>query len=91
MADNGLEQRRRALEEEYFVRYNRELKEKNMERIAVTVATVGVLIAIVSGILYFLELPILTAITMSWLIVGGLVGGAAAIGGLIIRSIWEKP
>jgi hypothetical protein len=61
-----------------------------MERITATVATIGILIAIVAGILYLMKLHIFTADQMAWTFVGGLTSAAVGVGALIIKSIWEN-
>jgi hypothetical protein len=69
---------------------DRILEESEMERITLTIATVGILTAIVAGILYLMQLHIFSVDEMAWTFFGGLVSAAIGIGSLIIKSIWEN-
>lgn len=62
----------------------------NLERTLLTVATVGILTAVVSAIIYFMRLPIFTVNGLSWFFVFALVSGATGLGAFIIKAVWEN-
>lgn len=70
--------------------FHRELKEVNMERTNETLIVLGVITAIVSGVLYFLDLPIFNPTIVAWVLTIGLVGAAVAAFGLFSRKIWSQ-
>lgn len=61
-----------------------------MEKLSLTIATIGILTAIVAGILYLMKLHIFSADQMAWTFVGGLMSAAVGVGSLIFKSIWDS-
>ena len=64
---------------------------KPFEPLMATIATFGLLVALVTGILYFMRLPIFGEVTLSWLFVTGLVGCATAIFAIAAKAYWGEP
>ena len=64
------------------------MTQQMMERLTLTVATVGILAAVVAGILFFMALPIFAADTLAWTFVAGLMSAATGIGALILKEVW---
>ena len=65
-----------------------ESTQKMAERIAGTGIFVGLVIAVIAAILYFLKLPIFNEIAVSWVIFAGLFGAGLAGIGLALKGIW---
>ena len=62
-----------------------------MERVGGSLMAVGLILAAISGILYFLNLPIFNPVAVAWVIFGALIGTGLAGGGMALRSIWDSP
>jgi hypothetical protein len=57
-------------------------------RVAATIGAVGLVVAVVCAILYFMGLPIFTVAAVSWMFVYGLIALAVGILAFILPSIW---
>ncbi len=53
-----------------------------------TIATIGIISAIASAIIYFMNLPIFTNEDVAWFFVYALSAGSIGIAAIIVRMIW---
>lgn len=67
-----------------------EVRAIQMERISVSLIATGLIVAAVTSILYFLDLPILDRTAIAWTIVVGLIGAGLAGLGMALNSIWKS-
>lgn len=54
-----------------------------------TIIALGIIAAITTAILYFMQLPIFDAVSLAWVFVAGLLSAAASASALAVRAIWE--
>ena len=59
-------------------------------KICGTVGAVGIVVAVVTTILYFMQLPIFSERDIAWTFTGGLVAAAIGVLSIIIRAIWDN-
>lgn len=60
------------------------------DQIFATVATIGFIIAVVCGLLTWVELPVFDPITLAWISFAGLISAAIATAALILPNIWSN-
>lgn len=69
---------------------NEQIKELRMERVLATGMVVTGLTAVGAGILYFLDLPVLSETAVSWTIVVAIIATVGFAINLIARGIWDS-
>jgi uncharacterized membrane-anchored protein YitT (DUF2179 family) len=53
-----------------------------------TVTAIGLVVAIISAILYFMRLPIFDAISLAWVFLYGLLFAGLAVLAITVSQIW---
>lgn len=60
------------------------------ERVPITIASIGAIIALFCAVLYFMNLSIFNKQTIEWFFTYGLGSAAISIAALALKTIWQK-
>lgn len=60
-----------------------------LSRLTASTVVIGLVLAAVCAILYFMDLPIFDPVTVSWLFVVALASAGTAVVAFAIKQIWD--
>ncbi len=66
------------------------MTDQQFERLCGSVATISAIIFVIAVVVYLLNLPIFSIVTVSWFLFWGIVAAGVCLAALILNSIWDR-